>query len=277
MLIFSTDKVLLKHFTDARELGYYSASFTFASFMRAIESSVGILFFPLITTYLKESNNIDKVNRIISKFESFSFTFIIPFALLSAMMSDKIILLAYGKEFLPAATPLSLLLLSFSVSLFLLPYGNVIFGKGEFYKAAIIWAATFIIYILAAYFLTSPVFLNLKGTGMAMALLMSIFFFSLFFVIEVRKIENRIRVLPGVKVLLYNLIMALLFGFIYFYFIADSYFYWSVVFAVLYITVFYLLGYFLRVFGIEQLYLLNNILSFRKLKLYIRDELIPKK
>jgi O-antigen/teichoic acid export membrane protein len=276
VLIYSTDKVLLKHFTDVRELGYYSASFTIASFMRGIESSVGILFFPFITTYLKESK-IDKVSNIIARFESFSLTFIVPFTILFVIMSDKVILLAYGNEFLPAVKPLSLLLLTFTVSLFLLPYGNIILGKGKFYLAAIIWAAAFFVYILTAFFLTSPAYLNLQGQGMAIALLISNLFLGLVFVLETKKIEKEIKVLPGLKVLLFNLIVAIIFGSIYYYFIADNNFLWSVAFAVCYILFFYLSGYFLKVFGMDQLYLLKNILSIRKLKLYIREELLPKK
>jgi len=276
VLIYSTDKVLLKHFTNVTELGYYSASFTFASFMRAIESSVGILFFPFITAFLND-RQLDKVNNIVYKFESFSLTFILPFALLAAIISDKIIILAYGKDFLPATNSLSLLLLAFSVSLFLLPYGNIIFAKNKFYHATAIWAISFIIYTISAFFFISPEFLNLKGTGMALALLFSNIVLAVLFMILTKRIENLIKIIPGLKILLFNIVIVTLFAFIYIAFIKSAGFLWIAAFIVSYLLIFYFTGYYLKIFGIEQIYLLRNILSFKKLKSYIKEELLPEK
>lgn len=275
ILIFSTDKVILKEFTDSESLGIYSAGFNLASFIRSIEGSVGLLFFPYIASFIKE-NNTDGINRSIHKFESFTDTFILPFVFMACIWSDKIILLAYGTKFLGAEIPFSILTLVFMVNLFMLPYSNVIFGKGKFILTAAIWAVSFTIYGLSVYFLSYPSRFNLGGIGIALSLLFSMI--TLFVLVLYFAGKN----LKGLKIIhnkTYFLFALPFFGtifFIYIEYIKNQSFLINAISAFLILSSFYLIGYLLNMFGKNEIELLKSATNLSKLRKYIREELLNK-
>jgi O-antigen/teichoic acid export membrane protein len=275
ILIFSTDKVILKEFTDAAALGIYAAGFNLASFIRSIESSVGLLFFPFIAAFIKENNTVG-INQSIRKFESFTNTFILPFALMASIWSDKIILMAYGSKFIGAEIPFSILTLVFMITLFMLPYSNVLFGKGKFLLAASLWAISFSIYGLSVYFLSHPLRFNLGGLGIALSLLFSMMTLFVLILYFAGKNLQGLKVVHHKSYFLFTLPFFTATFFIYIEYIKNQSYFINLVIAFLLMSLFYFLGYKLHLFGKKEIELLKRATNLTKLRKYIKEELLNK-
>lgn len=274
-LFRSTDKVLLKHFTNTTELGYYSAAFTFAAFIQAIETSAGMLFFPFFSKAITD-NNFELINNSIYKFERFSFAFILPVVLIISIMADKIILLTYGKSFLPAANVLMVVVPTFFISLVILPYGNIIAAKGLFYLAAFCWGVSFLIFGGFAYLFVGKGFAKQKGQGMAVAVLIGTIVLAIFYYFNSKRNLPKLKVLPARKGLLFTIAFSILMFFPYQFFVKNA----GIALNLFYIVVFYGLylsaGYLLQIVGKAEYALIANVINFKKMKNYISSELMNK-
>lgn len=275
VLIFSTDKVILMKFTDAAELGIYSAGFNLASFIRSIENSVGLLFFPFIAAFIKE-NNTAGINQSIGKFESFTNAFILPFAFLACIWSDKIIIIMYGSKFVGAEIPFSILILGFMITLIMLPYGNVLFGKGKFLLSAILWAISFSVYGLLVYFLSHPLQFNLGGKGIALSLLFSmitLFILTLYFA---GKSLNGLKLVHKKSYFIYAIPFFTVVYIIYVEYIKYQSNLINALTATIILLSFYIFGYLLRLFGKTEIELLKSATNITKFRNYIKEELLRK-
>ena len=185
-IIFSIDKIILQSQTNTTELGYYSACFTLASFIKTIETSVGLLFFPLFSSYIAQ-NNVAKMNMALKKFERFTMSFILPFGLYLSIFSNLVIPLTYGSKFMNSIPIFSIVTITMIISLLNLPYGSIILGKGLFKLIALIWLIALSVFLICAYVFVSHSLLNLKGVGMAYAILITTIVISFFIYLLCKK------------------------------------------------------------------------------------------
>lgn len=275
-LFYSTDKVLLNHFSNTREVGYYSAAFAFAAFIRTIEGAAGLLFFPFFSKAISE-NNFDLINNSIRKFEKFSFAFILPAVLLISIMADKVILLTYGKKFLPTASILMVIVPTFFISLAVLPYGNILAGKGLFYLGAFCWGVSFASYGIFAFLLVRQGFFSQKGQGMAFALLLGTIVLAGFYYFYSKRKLPELKILPARKNLLFTIAISILMYFPYWYWVKNSgiavNLFYVVVFSALYLA----FGYIFKTVAKDEYALIANVINFKKMKNYISSELLNKK
>jgi O-antigen/teichoic acid export membrane protein len=275
-LFYSTDKVLLKHFSSTTELGYYSAAFVFATFIRTIEGSAGLLFFPFFSKAISE-NNYTLINNSIKKFEKFSFAFILPGALIISIMADKIILLSYGGRFLPAADILRVMVPTFFISLVILPYGNIIAGKGLFYLAAFCWGASFLFFGAFAYLFVGHVIENQKGQGMALALLLGTIVLAAFYYFYSKRNLPELKILPAKKGLIFTIAISTLMFFPYQYWVKDAGTAVNIFYVVIFSGLYLSFGYLLKIVGKDEYALLASVINLKKMKHYISSELMNKK
>jgi len=273
---YSTDKVLLKHFSSIKEVGYYSVAFTFASFIKAIEASAGLLFFPFFSKAIT-NNNFDLINNSIHMFEKFTFAFILPLVLVISIMADKIILLTYGKGFLPSADILRVILPTFFVSLAILPYGNILAGKGFFYIGAFFWGTSFLFFGVFAYLFVGQGMVTQKGQGMAFSLLLGTIVLAGFYFYYYKKKLPELKILPAKKGLAFSIAFSILMYFPYQYWVKNA----GIAVNMFYIVVFFGLylstGYILKIVSKTEYALIANIINFKKMKNYITNEVSNKK
>ncbi len=169
-LIGYSDKLLLHHYTNSIELGYYVAAFSLGGMILIVGNSIGTIFFPLFSKLIKE-NNWASVNDRIGKFELFLATMLFPGIVLVVFISQPLITLVLGSKYQNSIVPFQILLFASYVSIVGLPYGNIISGMGRFYLNFWLKLSKFVIYIVTAIFLISPKFLGLGAIGLAITLL----------------------------------------------------------------------------------------------------------
>ncbi len=272
-VIYSTDKVILQSMTNTTELGYYSASFTLASFIKTIETSVGLLFFPLFSSYLAQ-NNVEKMNATLKKFERFTMSFVLPFGLYLSVFSNLIIPVSYGSKFSNSIPIFSVVTIAMIISLLNLPYGNIIFGKGLFKLTAIIWLITVSIFLISAYVLVSPSLMNLRGVGMAYAILISNVSLSFFYLYFAKKHEKKLIILQGKQMMIFGMVFFILFSFLYSGFQYNLL--GKILMSVLFFTGFWGISLLTGMIKKEDWMMILELINVRKMKEYIRKELFRK-
>jgi O-antigen/teichoic acid export membrane protein len=275
ILIYSTDKVILQSFTNSEELGFYSAAFVLGSFIKTIEGSTGMLLFPLFSKYISE-RNYQSINNNVHKFERFSFSFILPMAFTIAIFSDLIIQLTYGDKFTGSVPIFSIILLSFMFSLSYLPYGNILFGMGLYKLSARSWLYNIIVFWVSSYFLVSPDFLNMKGIGMAIAIVLTTVTMFIQMLVLVRKHNKEIVILPGKKILFFSLAYFGLMFYLHSIIPLETLVLKLLASAATYF-IFLGIGAAFKIIRKEEFLMIFDLLNISKMKSYIGKEIMKKK
>ena len=248
-VVYSTDRVILQYLTNSEEVGYYAAGFGISQFIRIIESSAGILFFPLFSKNIAE-NEFDSLNKSVNKYERFTLAFIFPVVIFIVICSDLVVQLSLGHKFIQTIPILSLVTLSMFVSVTNLPYINIISGKGLFRLSATIYVATAVIFVGLAFLFVSPSLLNLKGIGVALSLLLTNIILGTVFMIYVSKKQSEVIILHGKYMLIYGIIF-LIIGYLIYNFLIFG-LVWKIIFSVLFFILYFLLSYFLGIIKKED-------------------------
>ena len=179
-LLYQIDKVLLQFFSSSEQVGYYTAGYKIGGFILLIGKSVKNLFFPLFSKAVAEGNN-DYIRDKITRFERFSFLFIMPAVVLIAIYSEPIILLLLGDQYLPSVLVMQLITLAMGVMVINIPFGSVIDGLGKFKLSAILNTFNLIVFVGAIVVLVSPQLLDRGAAGVAMAIFVSNVFISVLY------------------------------------------------------------------------------------------------
>lgn len=169
-LIMNLDKVLLKFFVSATEVGYYGASFRIGGFIQLIAVNIGALFFPLFSSYIAKGE-LAELKAKVNQYHRISLIFVLPFVLFIMIFSSTIVRLLLGKLYEPSVIPMAIITLALYVFTNSIPYGNILIAAGRYKRAAINQVYVFIVYLIMLVTLTHPALLNLKSVGTALALL----------------------------------------------------------------------------------------------------------
>lgn len=165
------DKLMLAHYTNTTQLGYYSAAYSISGMFMMIAGPVGSIFFPLFSKLIAEDNWAGINNNII-KYQEFLALFVFPLICVLAIAGGPVLLLVLGKRYDPSLAPFSILLIATYVLILGMPFGNIISGMGRFYLSAMINAIKLAVFMISITVLISPKFFNLGATGVALNLLL---------------------------------------------------------------------------------------------------------
>jgi len=132
-----SDKLLLAHFTNTTQLGYYSAASSIGGLILTLAGSVGLIFFPLFSGYISK-DDWESVNNKIYQYHEFIILFIFPLICLLAIVGGPILLLILGNKYKPSIIPFQILIFASYLSILGMPYGNIIEGMGKFNIVVII-------------------------------------------------------------------------------------------------------------------------------------------
>ncbi len=161
------DKLLLAHYTDTTELGYYSAAASIGGMFMLIAGPVGQIFFPLFSGMIAKGNWAG-VNNNILKYQEFIVLFVFPLICTLAIAGGPVLLLILGQRYQPSINPFIILIFATYFVLWGMPYGNIISGMGKFYLSALINAIKLVVFAISITVFVSPRFLNLGATGVAL-------------------------------------------------------------------------------------------------------------
>ena len=99
------------------EVGIYSTAHKIMNIISQIVASILWVVLPRISFYYK-NNNFGEINNLLRKILGFNITLGLPCVIGTILMSNDIILLIAGKEFIQSGLVLKILMLSFFISLF---------------------------------------------------------------------------------------------------------------------------------------------------------------
>ncbi|MGB9696403.1 MAG: oligosaccharide flippase family protein [Ignavibacteria bacterium] len=268
-IVFNTDRVILQYLTNSEEVGYYAAGFSLSQFIRLIESSAGLLFFPLFSSHITNSEY-ERMNQSVKKYEKFNFAFVLPLVAVVSICSDLVVRVTLGQKFINTIPVLGIITISMYVSVINLPYINMITGKGLFRLSAGLYVMSVFFFILSAFIFVSPITLNLRGVGIALSLLMSNLSIGIMFMLSVKKKIPEAKVLSDSKLLFFGITYSLVALLIYQTLIEG------VVSKIIFITVFiaFYIGFtkIFRMVNNEDYRMIKELIDYKKMYTYIKDE-----
>ncbi len=271
ILIKYLDKILLKQFTSIEELGYYTVAFSLAGMLLLLRSDIGIIFFPLFSSYLSNNDTIS-IERIINKYQEFILLFVFPSICMIIMSSSILIKLLYGSLFINSVTPFILLLLASYLSLFTHPYKNIISGAGKFYLQTLISIIKGLFFFTILYFMISPNFLALGAIGLAFSVLISQLCETITVLIISKRIINyKVFNYTHLSYILIGGLSLLCFYLMHYFNISDEYL--IILISLLYLIVCYAILYSFSIINKEHKKMIKKILNYKKLDKYIKGEI----
>jgi O-antigen/teichoic acid export membrane protein len=199
-LMLNLDKVLLKFFASATEVGYYGAGYRIGGFIQLVATNIGALFFPLFSMYLAKGQ-IDELKQKIRQYQRLSLLGILPFVFFIVIFSASIVHLLLGKLYGPSIVPMAIITFALYIYTCIMPYGNLLIASGRYKRAAVNQIVVFVIFIVSLIVTVHPSMLNLKSTGAALSLLLlysSSYIMNRFSVKDIIKIDvnfDNIRIL----------------------------------------------------------------------------------
>lgn len=269
-IVFNTDRVILQYLTNSEEVGYYSAGFSLSQFIRLIESSAGLLFFPLFSSHIA-NGEYEKMNQSVRKYEKFNFAFVLPLVAVVSICSDLVVRVTLGQKFINTIPILGIITISMYVSVINLPYVNMITGKGLFGLSAGLYVISVFFFILSAFIFVSPLVLNLKGIGIALSLLTSNVAIGIMFMLSVKKKIPDAKVLGDIKLFFFGVGYSLVALLIYQTLIQG------VVSKIIFIAVFILfyIGFtrMSKMVSYEDYRMIKELIDYKKMYTYIKEEI----
>lgn len=272
-VIYSTDRVILQYLTNSEEVGYYSAGFSIGQFIRLIEASVGLLFFPMFSALISKGD-FETINSRINKYERFNVIFILPLVAAISICSDLVVKLALGQKYLETIPVLGFINISMYVSVVTLPYMNLISGKGLFKQSAYIYLFSLIVYAAFAFVLVSPDVFNLKGVGIAVTLIAVNVFLGILFAFYSKRKMPEVQMFRSKFIMFYGIGISILFLIVYLY--MDTILS-HILTAVGYLLVYFGIGFLAKMFKMEDVRMVLELLNSKKLLGYINSEMKNKK
>jgi len=161
-----SDKLMLAHFTDTTQLGYYSAASSIGGLILTLAGSAGLIFFPLFSGYISKGDW-ESVNTKIYQYHEFIILFIFPLICLLAIVGGPILLLILGNKYKPSIIPFQILIFASYISVLGMPYGNIISGMGKFNLLVLINLIRLMVFVVSTILLIAPNMLNLGAVGLA--------------------------------------------------------------------------------------------------------------
>lgn len=161
-----SDKLMLAHFTNTTQLGYYSTANSIGGLILTLAGSAGLIFFPLFSGYISKGDW-ESVNTKIYQYHEFIILFIFPLICLLSIVGGPILLLILGNKYQPSIIPFQILIFASYISVVGMPYGNIITGMGKFNLAVIINIIRLVTFLISIYIFIAPGMLNLGAVGLA--------------------------------------------------------------------------------------------------------------
>jgi O-antigen/teichoic acid export membrane protein len=269
------DKLLLAHYTDTKELGFYSAAFSIGGMFLLITNSVGNIFFPLFSNLIAEKNW-KGVNDKIGNYQVFVALFFFPLVCWLILIGAPFFTTLLGERYYPSVVPFKILLIATYISIVGIPYGNVINGMGKFYINALINLICLVVFLVSIFLLVNPKYFGLGATGIAINLVvinLTRNVLYLLFSFRLGQMQFRTGVMP--VYLIVGAITALAL------FLEPRMAawtpYWWLIISPVFIGIIYLVLYQLGFFAKSNMEQLMDTLNIKKLVAYLKEELGSKK
>jgi O-antigen/teichoic acid export membrane protein len=188
-LMTYSDKLILGYFSNAREIGIYTAAFSIGGMLILLGNTAGTVFFPLFSSLLSK-NDLPQVKNKIKQFERFIFLFVLPLIITLSLFSYPVIITLLGSKYEESAPIFKLLVFSSFFIIWGMPYGNIISGLGLFWLASLLNGLKFILFVGTLFICIHPSLLNLGVISLALTqVTINLFLFVAYYIFAFRKIK----------------------------------------------------------------------------------------
>jgi O-antigen/teichoic acid export membrane protein len=171
VLIGASDKLLLQHYTNTTQVGYYSAAYHIGGLIIMIGSSTAAIFFPMFSSAIAR-NDWDYINNKINKYLSFCFVFILPVTGFLVLSGNPLLIWLLGTRYSPSIAPFNFLIFASFMLIIGMPFQNTISGAGKFNLIVLLQFLKFCFYIVSLYLLINPEYWGLGAVGLGINLLL---------------------------------------------------------------------------------------------------------
>ncbi|MDH4211908.1 MAG: oligosaccharide flippase family protein [candidate division WOR-3 bacterium] len=271
-VMHNVDKVMLQHFTNSEQLGYYTASYRIGSVVFMMATSVGMLFLPLFSKATSEGN-LGYINSTIDRFERFTLIFVMPLVIFLSLYADVIVKLVLGSQYLPSIPLMAIINIAMFLMVLNIPYGNVITGMGFFRLFAILSMVHLAVFMVLICVLPNPLLFDLGITGGAFTLLFSSVFAGVLYRIYAKRKCPLLSLHSNLKYVVFGIVNYIGFAYLYGY-LSTMY---GATFKIIFLP-----GYFIVTYGallimgwIEKgdLNSLKMLFNLKKIGVYVKGEL----
>lgn len=197
--LVNTKLAITKSFS---EVAYFNVANTFFQFLLFIPIAIGM---PLTPTIAEEVNNLKKIKQLMSKIINYSNLFLLLILLPIFTLLPKIILIIFGRDYLPALKPFLFVVGAIIPANIGYIFGYYLTGTGRMWLATLFNSVWFSILILSIYLFTYKYGALGAGISFYIAYLFQVFSIILYFKTLLTK------PLLIFKLLILNLILIILF------------------------------------------------------------------
>ena len=210
IIYFRIDVVMLSIMQGDAQVGIYSAAYKLSEPLSLIPIALMISMFPIMSASFKSSN--ERLIRIYRLCVRYLLIIILPIAIGTTLLADKIIFLIYGAEFYGSATALQILIwaLMFTSAGYVLTTLLISIGKQKLFTLSMVLCA---IANVTLNFILIPM-LSYNGAAIATVATSAVLFIASYYFVS-----KHLQLPPVRKTLIKSVISGLLMGTFVYYFI----------------------------------------------------------
>ncbi|MGD0035711.1 MAG: oligosaccharide flippase family protein [Bacteroidota bacterium] len=271
-LVLYLDRVILQYYSDARQVGYYAAGISLSGFVQTIGNTVGLLFFPMFSSAVARNDH-EYIHDTIHRFERFTYIFIMPFVIFVVIYSEIIVRVFLGKQYVPSGPVLAVMVAGSFFYVTNMPYGNFILGMNKFRLGAWLQSMSLFLFIALNVFILKRIGIGYQALGTALAVSSNSLAVGYSFRFFAGRISPQLEVWKNERYLLYGFILTGIGITLKNYLHTDQSWTTSIVFAVCFFLLTYVLMFLMKWITKDDLRQLQKISDVKKIYTYIRTEL----
>jgi O-antigen/teichoic acid export membrane protein len=111
-------------------VGYFSAAAKLVLMIAIVDRVFSIIALPMITRY-HSANNPDLLNRLLNRLQKLLLAIVLPIVIGGIILAKEIIVLVFGRNYLPAAPVFQILIFFFGITIFVSLYGTSLIAVGK--------------------------------------------------------------------------------------------------------------------------------------------------
>jgi len=109
-LYYSIDTLMIGYFLTTRDVGYYEAATSLSRFFWFIPNVISIVVYPTVSEHWGKKDT-TTISKLLEKSISYSMILLIFMGIFVVSLAERVVLLVYTQEFLPATLPLMILII----------------------------------------------------------------------------------------------------------------------------------------------------------------------
>lgn len=129
IIYFRVDTIILSKLKTIETVGFYNAAYKFVEFLMFIPTSLLMAYFPQMSKQAKSSKS--KLRKNYLKIISLLLIIIMPIAIFLTFWGNHVILILFGRVFLPSGAALKILIWAVVIMFINAPFGNILYNSDK--------------------------------------------------------------------------------------------------------------------------------------------------